>query len=187
MKCLAIDTTSSRLVVVLINEQKNDISVVEIGKSGHSQEIMPTIDNLLAQNKVDISEIDTFATIVGPGSFTGIRIGVACMTALSFANKAKRISINAFELYKYAYSNQSIAIDAGHGNLYCAKISNGIIEDMYFVEEKDNDGSIEIVSNPDYSSYYKIIAEKVSNNEYTKVFEPYYMRKSQAEREKDEI
>jgi len=187
MKCLTIDTTSSDLVVILNNEEKIDYIVKNIGKSGHSSEIMPTIDALLKRNGVDISSIDTFATVVGPGSFTGIRIGVAAVTAMSYANNAKRIAINAFELFKHNFLNDVISIDAGHGNLYAAKIINGKIDNMFFIEANNNDGKTIPVSNPTIDSYNRVIKEKVEANDFVNVFEPYYMRKSQAEREKDEI
>lgn len=76
---------------------------------------------------------------MGPGSFTGIRIGVSAMTALAFATGAKRIAITAFELIAYNRRDCIAGVDAGHGNLYLAECKNGKVVKQSFVENGQSD------------------------------------------------
>ena len=189
MKAILIDTTNSELAVVLVDGDKVFSVVKSVGKSGHSTMLMPAVDELLAENGTNINSIDTVGVVVGPGSFTGIRIGVATATALAFSINAKRIAITSFELLAYSRGKAKLAVDAGHGNLYVAECENGKVLATDFV---DGDAA-KVVDRTKYcfvplseaaTTLANVAKEKAENNEYVSVFEPYYMRKSQAEREK---
>lgn len=187
---LAIDTTTTALNVVLIKNGEVFCLSKELGKSGHSANLMPCIDDLLTSNGVDISDIDTVGAVVGPGSFTGIRIGVSAMTAIAFANNAKRITVTSFELIAYNRSRVLAAVDAGHGNLYVADCENGKVVNARFVEANDAKNVKNAIFEPCdkvCKALANVVKDKAENGEYVSVIEPYYMRKSQAEREKDEI
>lgn len=189
-KVLAIDTTNSNLTVVVINEDKTFSTTIEVGKSGHSSILIPTIQNVLSDAKLSVNEIDTVGIVVGPGSFTGIRIGVSAMTAIAFANNCKRISINSFELISLDRKKCVCAVDAGHDNLYVAYCNDGKIESTVFVESNDDFNRKDLVFDSLYDNkdaLIKVLKSKIEKDEYVSVFDPYYMRKSQAEREKDEI
>ena len=101
MNCLAIDTTNTKLTVVFFKDDEVFHREIEVGKSGHSRLLMPTVDEVLKEADADISAVEAVAAVVGPGSFTGIRIGVSAMTAIAFANNAKRISVTSFEVISY--------------------------------------------------------------------------------------
>ncbi len=189
MKAILIDTTSSKLGVALIDGKSVFSSLQEVGKSGHSTVLMPVIDTLLKENKVSIDDIDTIGVVVGPGSFTGIRIGVATATALAFSLNAKRIAITAFELLAYNREKAIVAVDAGHGNLYVANCENGEVKSTDFIDgeeaKKVDRSQFDFDPSGDYvETLVAIASKKVQNKDYVSVFEPYYMRKSQAEREK---
>ena len=81
------------------------------------------------------------------------------------------------------------AVDAGHGNLYLAKCSNGKVLEASFREASEQK-----VENAEYAplksvdiALAEVVKEKARSGEFVNVFEPFYMRKSQAEREKDEV
>lgn len=187
MKALAIDTTSSRLTVGLILDDKEYFHTEEVGSSGHSRLLMQRIDELLSANSMDVSELDTVAAVVGPGSFTGIRIGVATMTAMAFALSIKRIAVTAFELIAYNRDSVDAAVDAGHGNLYVAHCNNGRVESTEFIENGNlNDYVVEPLGDP-CATLAAVVRKKAEADDYVAVLEPYYMRRSQAEREKDEV
>lgn len=192
MNILAIDTTSSGLSIALVKGDEVFSFTKELGKSGHSSTLMVEVDALLKAHDVDVNSLDAVGVVVGPGSFTGIRIGVSAMTAIAFATGAKRISVTSFELIAYNRGKVLCGVDAGHGNLYLAKCEDGKVLEQSFVEAKDvkeSDGE-EILFAPLESTditLAKIVHLKVQNGQFVDVFEPYYMRKSQAEREKDEI
>lgn len=89
MYVLALDT-SSRPLSVAVTDDENVLSEITINKQKtHSATLMPAIDAALKASQLKIKDIDRFAVAQGPGSYTGIRIGVT--TAKSFAwtlNKA---------------------------------------------------------------------------------------------------
>ncbi|MBQ9276446.1 MAG: tRNA (adenosine(37)-N6)-threonylcarbamoyltransferase complex dimerization subunit type 1 TsaB [Clostridia bacterium] len=191
MKAILIDTTSQNLCLVLIDGEKTFASEHEVGKSGHSKVLMPYLDELLSHANVKVDELDTIGVVVGPGSFTGIRIGVATATALAFSLNAKRIAITSFELLAYSRKKASLAVDAGHGNLYVAECENGKVVSTDFIDgdvaKTVNRKKFEFEPAKKYSlsAVLALVAkEKAEKAEYVQVFEPYYMRKSQAEREK---
>ncbi len=192
MNCLVVDTTSKKLAVALILDDVTDCYVQEVGKSGHSTILLKAIDELLAKRGVDISQIDTVGVVVGPGSFTGIRIGVSAMSAIAFANGAKRIKVTSFDVIAYNTDKVTAAVDAGHGNLYVAECENGLIKSTSFVTASEaetlNESSLAFEPSVEYSeALIGVCKRKLANDEYVSVLEPYYMRKSQAEREKDEV
>ena len=90
MMMLAVETTaavaSAALMQdgVLIDEREADA-----GKK-HAETLLPLIDALLEENGFTIEQVDVFAVDVGPGSFTGVRIGVSLVNALAFAQQVWR-------------------------------------------------------------------------------------------------
>lgn len=192
MNILAIDTTSTGFSIALVKNGEMFSYTKEIGKSGHSATLMPSVKAMLDEHEVDVNDIDVIGVVVGPGSFTGIRIGVSAMTALAFATGAKRIAITAFELIAYNRRDCIAGVDAGHGNLYLAECQNGKVVKQSFVENGQNDSldaakiDFEPLASVD-ETLAKVAIQKANGKEFVNVFEPFYMRKSQAEREKDEV
>ena len=76
MTYLAIDTTNSILNVVLRKEDKLYHFEKKMEKTEHSSSLMPAIESIINEANVEIKDIDYFAVNVGPGSFTGVRIGI---------------------------------------------------------------------------------------------------------------
>lgn len=87
MKILAIDTSSIYASCALLAE--GDIRSEAAVNNGlvHSRSLMPMIERCLQNADTDIGQIDVFACVAGPGSFTGIRIGVCAVKGLAQALK----------------------------------------------------------------------------------------------------
>ena len=84
MKILGIDG-SGLVASVAIVEDDNLIGEYTTGyKKTHSQTLLPMLDELSKMVELDLNSIDAIAVAAGPGSFTGIRIGIATIKALSF-------------------------------------------------------------------------------------------------------
>ena len=147
---------------------------------------MELIDSLFKQADITPDDIDVYSVCVGPGSFTGIRIGVSVFNALAYATNAKRVEINAFELKSHGLNDGVFTIDAGNGNLYVCNKSDGKYE-LSFVESGHVVDVVPTESDVDYPLAFKeLVEEKYSKCEFVSCFKPLYLRKSQAERNLDE-
>ncbi len=87
MLIFGTDTCCMAATAALMSEDRLVAQTVLNNKKTHSQNIMPMIEFMLEKAEISVNDIDCFAAAVGPGSFTGVRIGVATVKALAFAAK----------------------------------------------------------------------------------------------------
>ena len=97
MLILGIDTCSMSSSASVVSEDRMIATFSVNHKKTHSERIMPQIEDMLEAADISIDEIDAFAASVGPGSFTGVRIGVATVKALAQAQKKPCIAVSALE------------------------------------------------------------------------------------------
>ncbi len=124
MKILAVDT-SAVCASVAVTEEGKILSECSINTGlTHSRTLLPMIDSALKNSDIDLSDIDLFACSVGPGSFTGIRIGVAAIKGLSFGTEKKCVPVSTLEALAYNLTGQSCTavsvMDARCNQVYCA-------------------------------------------------------------------
>ena len=98
MKILGIDTSSMAASVAVIEDNKLICEYTINTKKTHSQKLMPMIENMLELSDLSIKEIDAVAICVGPGSFTGLRIGMATAKAIAHVNDIPVIGVNSLEI-----------------------------------------------------------------------------------------
>lgn len=96
-KIFAADTCCMAATCAIIEGDKLIAQTVINHKRTHSQKMMPQIEQMLALAETDASEIDVFAVSVGPGSFTGVRIGVATVKAMAQAFKKPCVAVSTLE------------------------------------------------------------------------------------------
>lgn len=134
MKILAIDTSSSICSVAILEDDKLiDKNELNDGKT-HSENLMPLLDELLKRNSIDIKNIDLISCCVGPGSFTGIRIGVASIKPIAEVLNIKIASVMSLEaLARNVEGKETIVslIDARNNQVYC-----GIFDKEYNKKEE---------------------------------------------------
>lgn len=97
MKILGIDTSSMAASVAVIEDNKLICKYTINTKKTHSQKLMPMIENMLGLSDLNVREIDAIAVCEGPGSFTGIRIGMATAKAIAHVNDIPVIGVNSLE------------------------------------------------------------------------------------------
>ena len=123
MKILAVDT-SSKLCSVAILEDKNLIKKLELDNGlTHSETLMPLIQQLLNECSLSLNNIDLLVSDVGPGSFTGIRIGVSSCKAFSDSLNIPCVGISSLEVLAYNIKKDGIicsTIDCKNNNCYFA-------------------------------------------------------------------
>ncbi|WP_295966287.1 tRNA (adenosine(37)-N6)-threonylcarbamoyltransferase complex dimerization subunit type 1 TsaB [uncultured Bartonella sp.] len=124
MITLALDTASSNCAVALINDSRVLARISEnIGK-GHAEKLIDQIIAVKNMSALDLDKVDRIAVNVGPGSFTGVRIGVATARGLALALKKPAIGVSSleaigFEALKHFPDRHVIAvIDAGRDMVY---------------------------------------------------------------------
>lgn len=83
MKILSVDTSTTVASCAIINQEEILSEGLISSKVTHSQKLMPLISDILDRANIDIEEIDYFAVANGPGSFTGLRIGVSTINGLA--------------------------------------------------------------------------------------------------------
>lgn len=132
MKLLAFDTSMQACSAAVLIDSKPAGEVVaahrfEAMSQGHAERLLPMIGEVLDEAGLDISDIDRIAVTRGPGSFTGVRIGVATARALALATGAEAIGESSLRVIAADYLEQSesltaeafaIAIDARRGQVY---------------------------------------------------------------------
>lgn len=192
MKILAIDTTRDELLVVLRCGEKLFTRKSASGKRGHSSSLLPFIDEVMCDAGILPNQLDATAAVIGAGSFTGIRIGVATMNAIAFATEVPRISINSFELLANGESGKVLCIiPALHDNLYGALYDNGKELEMGFYSKETLPAYEKLIRQEDFLDFETALAsvslQKFESGEFVSQIRPLYLRKSQAERTKDEI
>lgn len=86
----------------------------------HSVILMDEIDKALNEISLSPCECDFFAAVVGPGSFTGIRIGIATAKGFALAAGKRLLAITSFDLIAYNVTDENFyaVIDAGRGSYY---------------------------------------------------------------------
>ena len=101
MIVLSIDSSSKVATVAIL---KDDVLLGEYilnDKREHSVILMPLIENLLKECNLSIDDIDGYVVSKGPGSFTGLRIGMATIKGMSFGNNKPYISISSLDALAY--------------------------------------------------------------------------------------
>ena len=146
MKILAIDTSSEVCSVALLeNDKKIDENRIENGKT-HSENLMSLLDELLTRNNINLNSIDLFACSVGPGSFTGIRIGISSIKPMAEILNIPVASVTSLETLAKNVDDADIIvslIDARNSQVYAGifdinynKLEEYIADDINVVIEK---------------------------------------------------
>ena len=131
MILLAIDTAAglcaASVLDTTIGERGREVR--DLGK-GHAEHLMDVIDTALSKAGLGFADLDAIAVSVGPGSFTGVRVGVATARGLALALKVPAVGVSTLEaLAEEARENDAdrpvfVRIDAGRGQAYVAGFSS---------------------------------------------------------------
>ncbi len=127
MRILAFETTDAIASVALYDDGVVYETTIDTDKR-HAESVLPAAEELLREHGCSTADMDAFAADVGPGSFTGVRIGVCMANALGMAHQKPVVAVNALETLAYRfrdaipYSDGIVCalIDARNGNGYGA-------------------------------------------------------------------
>ena len=138
MKILAVDT-SSKICAVAILEDNKVIDEIKLdnGKT-HSENLMPIIKEILDRNSLNLSSFNLIAVSVGPGSFTGIRIGIATIKPMAEVYNLPVASVTSLETLARNIENKEkdftiiSLIDAKNNQVYA-----GFFDTEYNLKEEE--------------------------------------------------
>lgn len=184
MNILGIDTTTkSAACSILYNNKYYSKNITN--EITHSEKLLPIINDTLSEANTTLDDIDLFATINGPGSFTGIRIGLATIKAFSQVKEIDIFSISSIDLISYvAFKNSNESekyvlslIDARNNRVYygvnkLCKNDNGKVT-IEKVIDVNNDLIEDVIKNINYDNIiiagncvnsFKDILSNISSN-----------------------
>lgn len=118
---LAVDTSSKHLTVAAVKGEKEVVNFIPDCAMRHSVTLMDEIEKALSEAELTLDECDYFVAVTGPGSFTGIRIGISCVKGFATALGKKAAGVTAFGLVSYNVNSGCpylVAIDAAHDHFY---------------------------------------------------------------------
>ncbi|WP_135081639.1 tRNA (adenosine(37)-N6)-threonylcarbamoyltransferase complex dimerization subunit type 1 TsaB [Terasakiella sp. SH-1] len=122
MKILAMDTAAAACSVALWQEGAVTHHVLEEMARGHAEKLLPLVQNLLQDADVSIEDLDALAVTVGPGAFTGLRIGLASARGFAAASGKPVIGVTTLESLAHGTGQQACpilcALDAKRADLY---------------------------------------------------------------------
>lgn len=121
MKILSIDTSSKICGVAILDDTKLLKEVSQDNGLTHSETLMPIIKDTLEELNLSLKDIELIVCDKGPGSFTGIRIGVATTKAFSDSLDIKSIGVSSLEALAYNVKEDGVIcslIDAKNNNVY---------------------------------------------------------------------
>lgn len=128
MLILGVDSTQDAATAALVRDGVLLCEYTQNQKKTHSVKMLPMIEGMLADMEIELSSIDVFACGIGPGSFTGVRIGAATVRAFCDTLKKCAVSVTSLEaLYNNVNSFDGVVISlvfAREGECYTAAYEN---------------------------------------------------------------
>lgn len=194
MNALVFDSSTSTLIIGLLSDTDN---YVACAGSKHNAVILPYIDELLTAHSLFFEDIDALAVVTGPGSFTGVRLGVTVAQGLAAVRHIPLYEINALDITALSHTDEHfvVGIDARNDNLYYGEYAKSFSNRVY---SGACDGKLfrcyngakyksDELSESEYANnLLKLARYELSKSSAQEKLIPYYIKQSQAEREREE-
>ncbi|MCH5153082.1 MAG: tRNA (adenosine(37)-N6)-threonylcarbamoyltransferase complex dimerization subunit type 1 TsaB [Clostridiales bacterium] len=184
MKILYIDTTTPDLVVAVVEDNKiTDVTAKAVGVH-HSEMLCDKVTEALHKANVKFADLSAYACAIGPGSFTGIRIGVSTVKGYCTAVELPVIGVNCLEAISVSSkcgARRSAIVDAGNG-YYFADYANGVAPCLVSYDDERVSHAGRADSAVDYfDGAVELIRKRFSSGQFDGSLTPLYIRRSQAE------
>ncbi|MBQ2603989.1 MAG: tRNA (adenosine(37)-N6)-threonylcarbamoyltransferase complex dimerization subunit type 1 TsaB [Acutalibacteraceae bacterium] len=127
MKIFAVDTSARSASVAIVEEGAIKGEYFINTMLTHSETLMPMTELLFKSTKCELKDIDVFAVNDGPGSFTGLRIGIAAVKGMAYAVGKPCVGISALESMAYNFSDTDSIICAVM-DARCSQVYNALFE-----------------------------------------------------------
>ncbi len=152
MRILAFDTTNSTLSVAILEDQKilAKSTIFENGKQ--SEMLIPEIEKILTEAKIWYQDLDYLAATQGPGSFTGVRIGLSSARTLKLATNLPLILLDSLEVLAFKYRHK---FGQNSGKIFAA--IDARMDEFFIGNFLSNAGEISKISESQLVSFSDVI------------------------------
>ncbi len=135
MNILCVDTSTEACSVAVLSSLGQVTEQFMLAPREHTQKILPTVEQVLIDANIKLQDIDIVAYGQGPGSFTGVRIGISIAQGLAYGIEKKMVGVSTLQaMAQQAFDTEQstivyAAIDARMGEIYFAKYqeNNGLM------------------------------------------------------------
>ncbi|HPU94794.1 MAG TPA: tRNA (adenosine(37)-N6)-threonylcarbamoyltransferase complex dimerization subunit type 1 TsaB [Candidatus Gracilibacteria bacterium] len=110
MVTLAINTASRTTQIALLKQDKILKEKEWISENNESEKLMPEIDDLLKNKKIKYDDLERIIVVKGPGSFTGLRVGVSVANAIAYVQKIPVYGIDSFKFLRAKNEDDEIEV-----------------------------------------------------------------------------
>lgn len=150
MKILSIDTASDLCTVAVLEDENCIKEIIVSDARNHSEKIMPVIEQALHETNLTLKDINLIVCDKGPGSFTGIRIGVGTVLAFQDALNIPCVGVSSLESLAYNVKKDGLIcslIDAKNNNVYLGlfNLENNVYTQLGNLEFRTIDEAINIL------------------------------------------
>jgi len=126
MRVLALDTALDACATAVLDSERRDLVASETQPMarGHAEALMPMVARVMDAARLEFSDIDRIAVTIGPGSFTGVRVGIAAARGIALAAGKPAIGLTTLAAFTAPHVAAGFAgtvvpvIDARHGQVY---------------------------------------------------------------------
>lgn len=138
MNILIVDSSKKRAYIECVNEDR--FGLIELNdKEKHSENLLVKIDECLNNFNIELKLVDIFGVVIGPGSFTGIRVGLSTIKGFNKYLNKKIVSINAFEPFLKVVKDGIVLLNSTSTSFYYADVVKSKIAKMGLVTINDLD------------------------------------------------
>lgn len=180
MISLFLDSSDKKVIVALLSGGKLIDSIIEENDNHLSEKFLPMIERIIAKNQLQIDNIDAIYVINGPGSFTGVRVGVTTAKVMAWGLKKRIIPISELALLATTLTNKKYIvpyIDARRNAVYAGiydKNLNSVMDDAY-ISIDDLMKKIDHIEDVEFVSYYNNIEHTIEPNiDIEKIVQKHY-------------
>lgn len=121
MQLLAIETCFGKFSIALFKNRELIAYFASTEQTKQAEELIPAIEKLLAEHQVAYKDLSAIAVCIGPGSFTGLRIGLAAAKGFALALGCELIGVSSLEAAIYKKGGKEVFLDASRGEAYYQK------------------------------------------------------------------
>ena len=148
MKILAVDTATPTCSVAVVEDDTLLAESTSFSNQTHSIQLLNIIDNVLGKANLKVDQVDGFAVTIGPGSFTGLRIGISSIKGLAFCLNKPVVGVSSL---------QTLAFQCKQNPYLICPVLDARKKEVYFCHYRVNSGTLEKESQEQVASPAEVV------------------------------